>query len=60
MEHLYEDAKGVVHACEGDRIVTPNPDTYVVWTQCGEDVPAGKSFKAKEEVTCVACKDFNS
>jgi hypothetical protein len=53
MNHLYQDEKGVIHACEGSEV---HPGIYLVWTKCEKDVPANKSFKSDETVTCEACR----
>lgn len=55
MNHLYEDKHGVIHACEGSRLVPSNPQTYCVWTKCEKDVPAARSFKSEERPTCEVC-----
>ena len=52
MNHLYKDKSGVLHACEGGQI---HPNVYLVWTLCGIDVPANKSFKSRELATCEDC-----
>ncbi len=55
MNHLYEDKKGIVHACEsGDFNFYQNP-IKLAWTKCGKDVPANKSFKSGEQPTCKCC-----
>ena len=51
MKHLYE-ADGIVHSYEGGHV---DSDTYIVWTKCEIDVPANKSFKSNEAVTCDKC-----
>ena len=53
MNHLFQDATGITHACEGDWITRTD---YLVWTLCKKDVPANKSFKSTELVTCPKCK----
>ena len=55
MNHLYEDKNKILHTCLGSQIHIGNPDTYLVWTKCGKDVPANKSFRSVEEVTCPEC-----
>lgn len=56
MDHLYEDKNGTIHACDsGDFNFYQNP-IKLVWTRCNKDVPANKSFKGGEEVTCAGCK----
>ncbi len=55
MKHLYQDKNQVTHLCDGDRMISNNLDTYLVWTKCGKDVPANKSFKSKETANCQAC-----
>jgi hypothetical protein len=52
--HLYQDKK-YIHLCEGTRILENNPDTYLVWTTCGIDVPANSSFVSDECITCPDC-----
>ena len=54
INHLYDDKK-YIHLCEGSRIHENSPDTYLVWTKCGIDVPAGESFKSDECITCPDC-----
>ena len=54
MKHLYEDKKSVIHACESGDMGVRNEIT-LVWTKCGKDVPANKSFKSNETVTCGKC-----
>lgn len=50
--HLYQDPAGVIHACEGAQL---HRDVYLVWTKCCRDVPANKSFKSNERVSCERC-----
>lgn len=50
--HLYE-SNGKLHACEMKEI---HPGIRLVWTKCGKDVPANKSFRSRESATCEACK----
>jgi len=50
-QHLYDDGT-VVHLCEGKQV---HPDVYLVWTKCGKDVPANKSFMSEESITCKKC-----
>lgn len=52
--HIYDDKK-YIHLCEGARIHESNPDTYLVWTSCGIDVPANKCFVSDECITCPDC-----
>ena len=55
--HLYESSEKL-HICEGANV----PDItgpYVVWTKCGIDVPANKSFKSFEIPTCLRCIRLN-
>ena len=52
MNHLYEDTNGVIHLCEVKEIHT---GTFLVWTKCGEDVPANESFKSSEKPSCLEC-----
>jgi len=52
--HLYQSKDGKIHACEGGQ-TTNDRSTYVVWTKCGIDVPANKSFRSGESVTCEKC-----
>ena len=54
INHLYDNKK-YIHLCEGSRIHENSPDTYLVWTKCGIDVPAGESFKSDECITCPDC-----
>ncbi len=53
VNHLYESKDGIIHACEKAEV---HPGIILVWTLCDKDVPAGKSFKSKEKVTCDACE----
>jgi len=53
--HLWEDRKGVIHLCDGSRLVDSDKNTYVVWTICEIDVPANESFKSEEQPTCAKC-----
>ena len=55
MNHLCEDNKGIIHNCEGSELVPGDKDTYVVWTKCGKDVAANKSFKSNEVANCKSC-----
>jgi hypothetical protein len=55
MTHLYEDKKGIIHFCESSQIVPSDRSTRLVWTKCGKDVPAYKSFNSIEPVTCEGC-----
>lgn len=56
MDHLTEDEKGIIHACEsGDFYFYQNP-IKLVWTKCGKDVLASQSFNGVERVTCAECK----
>jgi len=55
MKHLYESPDGLIHECEGGH-ATPDMQNYLVWTKCEKDVPANKSFKSDEVVTCPKCK----
>ncbi len=47
------------HLCEGDNMVTGDPDTFILWTRCGnKDVPADKGHvgpKAPDDITCDEC-----
>ena len=47
------------HLCEGDRIVTSNPNTFILWTRCGKhDVPANQGYtgpSAEQEIKCPDC-----
>ena len=54
-QHLYDDGK-YIHLCKGERMDERNADTYLVWTLCGTDVPANKSFTGAESATCPKCK----
>lgn len=56
----------IVHACQGERMHTHDPSTFLVWTLCGKDVPAGQAqvikggfggFIAAEEITCATCRE---
>ena len=47
--HLYQDKKGTIHLCEGDFAGAPNRSPFLVWTKCGKDVPANKSFTSNHE-----------
>ena len=53
--HLYESSDRKIHICEGSNIPTIT-GPYVVWTKCGIDVPANKSFQSDELPTCLKCK----
>jgi hypothetical protein len=57
MRHLYEtnDPIPLIHLCEGSETVPGDPGTYLVWTKCGIDVPAGKSFRSMERANCSEC-----
>ena len=52
--HLYDDRQ-YIHSCKGAYIHENNPDTYLVWTVCGIDVPANQSFEGYECITCPDC-----
>lgn len=45
------------HLCEGDRMISSNADTFILWTRCGEhDVPANKARYGRiEDVHCSKC-----
>ena len=52
--------RGVLHLCEGSRLVPRDRETFVLWTRCGwYDVPANAAWEKlpTERVTCVACLD---
>lgn len=50
------EQSGVVHNCEGARMVPFDAGTFLVWTKCGKDVPAGAAFRnPKEHATCPDC-----
>lgn len=52
---LWDDGT-LIHACEGDRAVSFDPATFLVWTKCGRDVPAGRAFEFNgAAVTCDTC-----
>ena len=55
-----------VHACEGNTMHPRDPGTFLVWTLCGRDVPAGQAqiikdgfggFIAAEAATCPRCQE---
>jgi hypothetical protein len=48
---------GLVHSCIGERMVVNDPSTFVVWTQCGMDVPANQSFSNNDGSVKVDCPD---
>ena len=54
-KHKYQDKKGIIHDCKIAQIDEQNTDTRLVWTKCGKDVPANKSFISNEKVTCLFC-----
>ena len=54
MKHLYQTSDGLIHECEGDH-ATLDMKNYLVWTKCGKDVPANKSFRSYEVATCPGC-----
>ena len=55
MKHLYQDPSGIIHTCKGERAIDYDRDTYLVWTDCLKDVPANKSFRGTDKVTCKKC-----
>ena len=55
--HLYETPDGLIHACEGGQ-ATIDQKNYLVWTLCELDVPANKSFRSNEEITCPKCVEL--
>lgn len=52
MKHLWEGKRRVIHGCESSEIQS---HITLVWTKCEIDVPANKSFKSNEFVTCDKC-----
>ena len=47
-----------IHACEGDRMVDNNPNTFLVWTLCNKDVPASKGYVGEHsDATCEDCQE---
>lgn len=45
---LYETKDGVIHFCEGDRMVPYDPDTFILWTACEiYDVPPNAGFVSR-------------
>lgn len=53
--------RGVLHLCEGSRLVPHDRETFVLWTRCGRhDVPANAASEKlpNERVTCAACLDI--
>lgn len=59
MTHYRDDIKfddgKVIHACEGNRMVPFDHGTFLVWTRCGKDVPAGRGFVGGNDANCPAC-----
>ena len=53
----YEDKTGIMHSCESAQMVPNDRSTFLVWTMCGKDVPAGKGFEGRDRVTCSKCED---
>jgi len=45
----------VLHACEGDRAVDSDAGTFLVWTLCGRDVPADRSWASTVTPICTKC-----
>ena len=60
MHQLYQDKKNVIHACDSGELKFYKNPINLVWTKCGKDVPANKSFKSKESVTCPNCKQLKN
>lgn len=52
MPHLYTDTNGVIHSCQQNEV---HRGINLVWTDCGKDVPANKSFRSWEGPTCMDC-----
>ncbi len=51
--HRWEDHYGKIHACTGDYV---HADQYLVWSDCGIQVPAHRSEKIEDStVTCPNC-----
>lgn len=54
------ERSGVLHLCEGSRLVPFDRGTFVLWTRCQmHDVPADAAWEQlpTERVTCAACLD---
>lgn len=56
MEHLYQDAAGTIHICQSGFAGAGTASPFLVWTACGKDVPANRSFKSEEAPNCEHCK----
>ena len=55
MNHLYKTEDGLIHKCNSTQLFSNDKDSIIVWTKCDIDVPANKSFKSNEIVTCPEC-----
>ena len=53
--YLYEDENGIIHLCEIERCIDRDAGTYVAWTKCEKDIPAGSCFKSSENADCLNC-----
>ena len=51
-EHRTKTVDGTIHACDSSRVYK---EINMVWTLCGRDVPANKSFESNEKITCHSC-----
>jgi len=53
------DRQGVIHAVEGAEMITNQPDTFLLWTICGNhDVPANTGVRSHAKVTCQECLEY--
>jgi len=49
------------HLCQGARLVTSDPETFILWTRCGlHDVPTGaaRELAPEDRITCDFCREF--
>ena len=51
----WKDGDGVVHRCASAEIIPGDSHTFLVWTLCGVDVPAGTGFTGGPAADCEKC-----
>jgi hypothetical protein len=49
------------HLCEGDRMISADQDSFILWTRCKKhDVPAkaARELGPQDQITCEVCRRF--
>lgn len=56
-EAIWTDKAGVTHQAEGNRMVSHDPGTFIMWTVCCKrDIPASTAFLGSlDAVDCADC-----